>query len=498
MGNSNGSLSDYFKLFKSLPGLQGGLIWEWVDHGIRQTLPDGREYWAYGGDFGDTPNDANFVCDGLVWPDRTPHPALWEHKHLAGPVAVEAADLARGRIRIRNEQDFTTLGWLRGTWELAVDGRVRQRGALPRLDLPPGRERVLALPLARIPGPGDGEAFLNFRFHTDRATSWARRGHEIGWAQLAFPAPRARASARPRALPGPAIEVEDTPAGLVLRTGDLRLAFDRAEGSLASLQRGGVEFLQRGPRIQLWRGATDNDGIKLWGDQGQKVLGRWQKLGLDALGHRVEGFTWERNRDGSVAVTLRHGASGRGRWGDCRHVHRYTLRADGTLEADNDVRLGAADMTDLPRIGVRLDLAPGFESLAWFGRGPLENYPDRKASSMVGRYETTVTADYVPYVMPQEHGHRTDVRWLSLRSAAGRAITVTGAPLLQFNASHFTAEDLYAARHTTDLVPRAETVVYLDAGHRGLGTGSCGPDTRDEYRLLRRRYAWRYTLAATL
>jgi beta-galactosidase len=496
MGNSNGSLSDYFELFKSVPGLQGGLIWEWVDHGIRRALPDGREYWAYGGDFGDVPNDANFVCDGLVWPDRTPHPAMWEHRKLAQPVAVEAADLRRGRIRIRNEQDFRRLGWLRGTWELTEDGRTRQRGELPRLDLAPGASKVVTLPLDPSRLRTGGEVFLVVRFFTGEPTSWAPRGHEVAWDQLACPQRLPAAKPRRVAAPAPAVSLEESAERIVVRAGDLELAFDRAGGTLASLRRGGFEFLARGPLVQLWRGATDNDGVKLWPTQGWKVLGKWQALGLDKLAHRPEGMAWRRNRDGSLTVELRHGASGRDRWGDCRHRHAYTIRPDGTVVLDNEVRLGARDVTDLPRVGIRMDLVPGFDSLTWFGRGPWENYPDRKASALVGRHACTVAETYVPYIMPQEHGHRTDVRWLTLGDGGGRTLTVRGAPLVEFNATHLSAEDLYAARHTPDLVPRRETLLYLDGGHRGLGTASCGPDTLAKYRLPKRRYSWRVVLDA--
>jgi beta-galactosidase len=273
------------------------------------------------------------------------------------------------------------------------------------------------------------------------------------------------------------------------------MRFDRGIGNLASLRHADVEILARGPLVQLWRGATDNDGLKLWHDQGGRALGRWQDLGLHKLQHRAEGISWKMNRDGSASVEVRHAASGRDRWRDCSHRHCYTLHPGGALVVDNDVRLGTMEMTDLPRIGVRLDLQPGFESLAYFGRGPWENYADRKASALVGLFETTVQDTYVPYVMPQEHGHRTDVRWLRLADAQGRSITVGGDPCLEFNATHLTAEDLYAARHTTDLVPRPETILYLDCAHRGLGTGSCGPDTRPEYRLLRKRYSWRVRIS---
>jgi beta-galactosidase len=214
-------------------------------------------------------------------------------------------------------------------------------------------------------------------------------------------------------------------------------------------------------------------------------------------------FAWKKNPDGSVTVTLGHHATGRAVWTDCNHRHRYTLHLDGRLVVDNDVRFAGDDLVDIPRVGVRFDLVAGYERLAYFGRGPVENYSDRKTGSLVARYDTTVSAEYVDYVMPQEHGHHTEVRWLELaktnasggrRSDAGPALHITGSPTFEFNVSHFTAEDLYAARHTSDLKPRRETIVYLDAAHRGLGTASCGPEVLEEYQLRARRYQFRYTL----
>jgi beta-galactosidase len=162
----------------------------------------------------------------------------------------------------------------------------------------------------------------------------------------------------------------------------------------------------------------------------------------------------------------------------------------------HDVRLRAADLVDLPRIGVRLDLVAGYEQLAYFGRGPDENYVDRRAGTVTEVFETTVSDEYVDYVMPQEHGHHTEVRWLELAPTRGKLppVRIEGSPCLEFNASHFTAEDLYAAKHTTDLTPRAETILYLDAAHRGLGTASCGPDTAERYRIHGRRHRFVHTL----
>lgn len=523
MGNSNGSLSDYFQLFKSRAGIQGGFIWEWLDHGLRKKTADGREFFAYGGDFGDTPNDANFVCDGMVSADRVPHPAMWEFKHLAQPVSVVRVgpDLVSGRsgrarLRIRNDHDFVSLARLQGAWELLIDGVSAKSGKLPKLDLAPGASKDITLALGQL--PAGAEAHLNVTWTTAADTSFAKRGHETAWTQLALtPTPKVKPVAF--AKKSPPVLAEETVGGALLIAGDTAVTFDRATSTLSSLRVRGVELLARAPLVELNRAATDNDGIKLWSGQDGKALGRWQKLGLIAkpLQHQPGKFEWKANKDGSATVTLSHAASGRENWKDCTHTHRYTLHADGRLVVDNDIVFSGADVTDLPRAGVRLDLVAGYERLAYFGRGPVENYADRKTGSLVARYETTVTAEYVDYVMPQEHGHHTDVRWLELSAATPKALRasatpvaerrsrfdsarpslrITAASLLEFNATHFAAEDLYAAKHTTDLAPRAETIVYLDAAHRGLGTASCGPDTLDRYKVNANRYTFSYTLTA--
>jgi beta-galactosidase len=495
MGNSNGSLSDYFELFRTKPGIQGGFIWEWLDHGLRQKTADGREFFAYGGDFGDTPNDANFVCDGLVSADRIPHPAMWEFKHLAQPVAVEPVKNNPTRLRIRNDHDFTSLARLQGRWELLIDGVTTRRGQLPRLDLAPGASKDLTVTLGKL--PANREAHLNVIWTTAAATTYAKAGHEVAWTQLALTPPIVNHKSLIINKSAPVL-LEETVGGLLLRTGDTAATFDRATSTLSSLRVRGVELLARAPLVELNRAATDNDGIKLWSGQDWKPLGRWQKLGLidRPLQHQPAAFSHKINKDGSVTVTLAHAASGRENWKDCTHKHRYTLHADGRLEVSNDIVFGSSDLTDLPRAGVRLDLVVGYEHLAYFGRGPIENYADRKTGSLIARYETTVSAEYVDYVMPQEHGHHTDVRWIELSAVQRKspALRITATPLFGFNVSHYTAEDLYAAKHTTDLVPRAETIVYLDAAHRGLGTQSCGPDTLPRHQVSARRYTFTYTL----
>ena len=495
MGNSNGSLSDYFHLFKTKPGIQGGFIWEWLDHGIRQKTKDGREFFAYGGDFGDTPNDANFVCDGLVSADRVPHPAMWEFKHLAQPVSAELISFRQGtaKIRIQNDHDFLDLSHLQGTWELLLDGQSQATGALPIPRLSPGDSEILTVPLEKP--PTTQEAHLTLRFFTRKGSLYARKGHEVAWTQLRL------SKATPKnAKSAPSLRnvvAIDTPSGVTLRAGDVVAGFDRKTATLHSLKIRGHELLARGPLLQINRAATDNDGLKLWTGQDTKVLGKWQKLGLitHPLEHRPKSLTWQTNPDGSIFVTLQHAASGRKRWADFSHVHCYTLHSDGRLVISNEVRLGSKDLVDLPRIGLRMDLVPGYENLTFFGRGPHENYADRKAGSLLAIHHTKVSDTYVDYVMPQEHGHFTDVRWLSLRSSKeAPALHIAGALPFEFNASHFAPEDLYQAKHTTDLTPRSETILSIDAHHRGLGTNSCGPDTLDQYKISGEHFAFTLTI----
>jgi beta-galactosidase len=517
MGNSNGSLADYYRLFKTRAGIQGGFIWEWVDHGLRVKTADGREHFAYGGDFGDTPNDANFVCDGLVSADRIPHPACHEHHRLAQPVAVSLVkvgpDRRAGRsvvIRIRNEHDFTSLdaAGLRATWTLLADGQPVAEGVLPAAalkSLAPGASREVALALGALPAEAR-EFHLNVSFALARATAWAEAGHVIAAEQLTLPAPR---SANHKSsiinhkstTAAAAVRAEETLGGYLLSAPAARVeaSFDRATGTLVSLKRDGRETLVRGPLLQLWRAATDNDGVKLWSGQNDKPLGRWQKLGLDrGLEHRVAAFDIAAPaQDGSVTLTLAHQATTptRANWKDVLHTHRYTLHPDGRLVVENEIVL-AKDYADLPRVGLRLDLQPGFRRLAYFGRGPFENYGDRKTAADLGLYETTVAGEYVDYVMPQEHGHHTDTRWIELTTDAKKAalFAVEAETTLEFNATHFTAEDLFVAKHTTDLKARPETILYLDAAHRGLGTASCGPDALPHYRVPAGKHRLAFTL----
>ena len=492
MGNSNGSLSDYWAAFEKYPCLQGGFIWEWLDHGIPLQTADGRTYWAYGGDFGDTPHDANFICDGLVWPDRTPHPALYELKHLIQPVGVQYVDATAGRLRITSKHDFINLAWLRGTWELIIAGKPALIGDLPPLDIQPGDSLDVMLDLSAASEKA-GERFLNFRFFQGESTAWAGAHHEVGWVQLPLPV---IASKTPQALGDVhAVEYHEEAGRMVLRMADMQAVFDKGSGELVSFAASDVNLVESGLQFNAWRGATDNDGIKLMMElQFYKPIAHWLSLGLDKLVRRLQSIRVTETDEGLPAIEVVHQGSGRGQWDDFSHRQLYTLLPSGELRVENTVITGN-DANDLPRVGVTLNLPAGLENLTWYGRGPWENYSDRKAASMIGVYQSTVSDEYVPYVMPQEHGNKTDVRWLTLTDDSGHGVRIEAEGMLNFSASHFTANDLYTARHTTDLQPRPEVILNLDVAQRGLGTASCGPDTLEQYRLNAKEYQFAFRLS---
>jgi beta-galactosidase len=451
MGNSNGTLAEYWDAIESTPGLQGGFIWEWWDHGLVQTLPDGTRRWAYGGDFGESPHDGNFVADGMNWPDRTPKPAMWEARALNAPIAISIDD---DGLRVSNRQSFVDLGWLTATWELAVDGDQVVGGSLHLPAIDPGQSAVVALAgwPSNVPA---GEAFLTTRWRTARDQAWAPAGFEVVALQVAVRS--VAADGRPGAEADPSAEAP------VDETGNI------VDPRFAAL-----------PALSLWRAPTDNDRIG-------GMAAAWEALGLDRLDRRL----LELRRDGPRAtivdeLTTRTGVQ-------IRHERVVTALAGGAIRVDERVDL-PPELTDLPRLGTVLELQPGLEQLEWFGAGPHETYPDRKRSGLVGHWRSTVTDAATQYIRPQENGGRADVRWLALTGGDGRGFRIDLDWPAQVSATHYRAADLAAATHDVELVARPETIVHLDAAHRGLGTASCGPDTLPRYIPGPGTYRWTWTI----
>lgn len=454
MGNSNGTLAEYWEAIESTPGLQGGFIWEWWDHGLVQDLPDGRKRWAYGGDFGDTPNDGNFCLDGLVWPDRRPKPALWEHKQLAAPVraTATAAGLREGRVKVQNWGEVRDLGWLRARYEISVGGDVIAQGEVKLPRLKPSQRGELQIPAAARAKAGGRDAWLTLRFKTAADQAWSPAGFDVCWAQ--FPL-----------------------------DGDARPKQEPATGSVPVVDAAGLlrhDLLAAPPTLSLWRAPTDNDRIG-----GAAAL--WSEAGLDRLERRLVSI----ERRGATVLVKSEYRTPAG------HVvrHRQSLRgvADGGIAIEERAEI-PRELRDLARVGTALEFKPGLEQFEWFGSGPIETYPDRHRGGAIGLWRSTVAEQYVPYVRPQENGGHADVRWLCFHNGAGKGLRLDLDRPRQVSATHFRAADLASATHDVDLVPRPETIVHLDAAHRGLGTASCGPDTLPPYIVGPGSYRWSWSL----
>ena len=476
MGNSNGTLAEYWDAIESTPGLQGGFIWEWWDHGLLQDLPDGRRRWAYGGDFGEQPHDGNFVADGMVWPDRRPKPAMWEHRRLAAPVRIagEGTDLADGRIELSNHQHFRDLGWLRTTYELTVDGEAIAGESFRLPSIGPGERALVDLPGWVAPGGAGeaGEAWLTVRITTAGAEAWAPAGFEVCAVQL------------------PVGSAHGVAAGIVGGETAARDATTARDAATAAPPAGAIELdaegrlvdprLAAAPALILWRAPTDNDRIG-------GMAARWTAVGVDRLTRRLTGI----ERDGATTIVRSEVTTAAGLV--VPHEVRYTPLADGGIAVAETAEI-PAELDDLARVGTVLEAVPDLETLDWFGTGPHETYPDRRRSGLVGRWTSSVTDQLVPYIRPQENGGHADVRWLRLSDATGSGLRIDLDRPRQVSVTHVRVADLAAATHDVDVVPCQETVVILDAAHRGLGTASCGPDTLPEYVLHPGVYRWGWTL----
>jgi beta-galactosidase len=456
MGNSNGNLADYWQAIESTPGLQGGFIWELFDHGLTQRLPDGTVRWAYGGDFGDEPNDGTFCCDGLAFPDRTPKPAMYEHLALAAPVAValESCDLADAavEVRVRNRQDFRDLTWLSAEWIVAVDGAPSRRGPAVLPALPPDATATLAVPDGLVADlPAEGEVWLTLRV--------TAAGADVATPSLCLRADERNLVSRLGVGPDPQSEVQLDDEGLLVHP-----------------------LLTVPPRLTLWRAPTDND-------RAGGIAERWDAQGLAALERRLLGI----ERDGVRTVVRADYVAAGG--SVVRHEQLLTPLAtpEGPVLLVEESAVVPEQLSDLPRVGTVFETVAGFDGLEWFGRGPYETYPDRCTAGWVGEFAMSVADAFTPYIRPQESGGRHGVRRFTLSGPAGELAVLLDRPS-QVSVARFRAEDLDAATHHGELVPRPGVVVHLDAAHRGLGTASCGPDTLPPYLLGPGTYRWAWTL----
>jgi 3-dehydroquinate dehydratase type II len=488
MGNSTGNLKEYWEAIDTHPRLQGGFIWDWVDQGIRQVTEDGEAWFAYGGDFGDEPNDGNFCINGLVFPDRDVQPGLWEYKKILEPVRVQAVDLAAGEVKITNRYQFVDLSRLDIAWSIVADGEELQAGSLPRLRIGPNQSQVVVVSFEVPDLQAATDYWLFLSFTLAEATLWAEAGHEVAWAQLKLPFDTPQAIALQTGTMSP-VEIHESEECVTVRSSRFSLSLNKATGALAPIEYEGQAVTVSGPGLTVWRAPTDNDeGLR------ERTADCWREAGLDRLRHQVRDVGVRRITPHVVGITAALRAAPPNGPTSIDYEIAYTVFGSGDIFIDTHVRPGA-DLPPLPRMGLQVTLPGGLETVTWYGRGPHESYVDRKDSAAVGLYSGAVDEQYVQYVTPQENGNKTDVRWVALADPQGRGLlAVAEGDLLEVSAHHYTTEDLTTARHTVELTRRADITLNLDHRQSGLGGASCGPGTLPQYLLEPQEMAWRVRL----
>ncbi|MDX9973532.1 MAG: glycoside hydrolase family 2 TIM barrel-domain containing protein [FCB group bacterium] len=480
MGNSVGNLQDYWDLIESYPNLWGGCIWDWVDQALYKKADDGTVFSAYGGDFGDTPNDGVFCCDGLVQCDRTPNPHLHEVKKVYQRMKVTPVDAPAGKVLVRNKYDFASTGFLQGSWQLTLDGAVVEHGDLPPLDIAPGDEEEVTIPFHKPDAQPGSEVFLKVSFALANDALWAKAGHVVAWDQLEVPFE----ASTPQAIEAlPAITVGESEGGIAVESEGVRVIIGKRSGLIESLCIDGRELIAAPLTPNFWRAPIDNDvGCEL-----PLRAKAWRRAGQD---REVKSVTVRCLSPEKAEVCVEAALID----GQASLRQTYTVYGSGDIVLESRLEADPS-LSEIPLIGLQGTLTGAYNTLTWYGRGPYETYWDRKTGGAIGLHSGSVEKQVHRYVRPQETGNKTDVRWMALTDAEGAGLLAVGLPLLECSAWPFTQEDLEGATHDY-LLPRRDTVT-LNLNYRQMGVGgdtSWGKRTHEEYTLPAGTYEWRLRL----
>ena len=540
MGNSSGNLWDQWKAIYKYPNLQGGFIWDWVDQGILEKDKNGREYYTYGGDYGvNAPSDGNFLCNGIVNPDRTPHPAMAEVKYAHQNIGFEAIDLANGLFRVTNRFYFTNLKKYMVHYSVTANNKVVRSGKVS-LDIEPQASKEFTVPVGNLKPQAGTEYFVNFNVTTVEKEPLIPIGHEIACDQFRLPIENPKKTFK---TSGPKLTVSTNGDNLSASSSKVNFVFNRKTGIVTSYKVDGTEYFSEGFGIQpnFWRAPTDND----YGNGMPKRLQVWKEssknFNVTDATVTMDGNNAEVNVNyllpagnlyivnytiypsGAVNVAARFTSTDM----DAAQTEVSEATRTATFTPGRDAARKEASKLNVPRIGVRFRLPASMNQVEYFGRGPAENYLDRNAGSMVGLYKSTAEELYFPYVRPQENGHHTDTRWVSL-STGKKGLLIQADNTIGFNAlrnsiedfddeeatglprqwSNFTPEqvanhDEAAAKnvlrrqhHINDITPRDFVEVCVDLKQQGVaGYDSWGSRPEPAYTLpANREYNWGFTL----
>ena len=487
MGNSMGNVREMFDLYEKYPCLTGEFIWDFKDQGLLTKSSNGKQYWAYGGDFGDNPNDGNFCINGLVHPDLSYTAKTYNTKKIYQPLEWHAVSGKTGVFRMKNKLAFLPSTTYDVSYSVMdEEGNVLGTGTISD-DVAAGATKDITIDLSTLNSQlsTDKEAFVYFCAKQRENTAWADAGYVV--AEEKLPVKTATKPMKDLTFANDdVLTVQETSASVTVTGANFTATFSKRKGTLTGYTYDGVQMVSKLLQLSAFRLPTDNDGSK---------KASWDEMGLCSLSSSGKGTTVTKADDGKT-VTI----SMKSLYGSGSNTFNVSLDfivcADGTIMTNSFIRpqnTGAI----LPKLGFKLEMPEGMEQLEWFGRGPWDSYRDRKEACLPAIYKSTVTDQYEEYILPQEHGTKQEVRWMSVTDSEGRGLLFTAPDQMAASAVHFRPEDNYTdkdtrKKHTYEFVSCANTVVNLDAATRGLGNNSCGPDVMEKYELKAANTAFRF------
>ncbi|TCN53161.1 DUF4981 domain-containing protein [Flavobacterium circumlabens] len=485
MGNSSGNFQEYWDIIRASKNMQGGFIWDWVDQGFETTDEAGRKYWAYGGDMGSQNylNDENFCHNGLVYPDRTPHPGAFEVKKVYQDILFNAVDIKNGVIEIVNDFGFTNLSKYNFNYEILENGKVIKEGTI-NVVLEPKTKKKFKLDLPKLESKEGTEYVLNVFAYTKTGSELLPQHFEIAKEQ--FVIEDSNYFAKQEKVN--ASKIQEEKEQFVLTSDNVVIKISKSTGLISFYSLKGEEYFKQYPEPNFWRAPTDND----IGNKMQIRTNVWRTAGKNTTLENIQ-LTEENGKKYVIAkLKLNDVASD--------YAIRYSLGNDGALEIQASYKKGSNPLPELPRFGMIFTLKNTLENLDYYGRGPLENYPDRKTAAFKGIYNSKVADQYVPYTRPQENGYKTDIRWFKLSSNTGNGLEIKGLqPLGMSTLNNYPADfDGGISKkniHSSDITPRNEVVVCVDLTQRGLGgDNSWGLPPHEQYVLTQSEYSYGFVI----
>lgn len=474
MGNGPGNLKDYQDLVYAHDKLQGGFVWEWFDHGIESFTESGEKYYRYGGDFGDDPSNKDFCIDGLIMPDRTPSPGLYEYKKVIEPITTTAVDIEKGIINLLSRYDFANLDRFNLVYKVMEDDVILQTGfmAVPSIAARANKDVTLPYDLSAIKVKPGAHYYVNISYQLREDTSYAASGHELATAQFELPLYKEGITVKPEGI----LTVEKEHTTLHVKGANFSLDFNLVNGNLMNIVRDGMQVLSKGPRLTLWRAPISND---------MEIIDKLKKVYFLHLEHEVVMNIDYHMEDNILKVEVDTINSTTNSAWHFKTKYVYTVCPSGDIlidvEGTPSGRINLApDM--LPRIGVSMHLDKSMEHVRYFGMGPGENYADSKEAAQMGLYTNTVDGLFTNYVIPQENGNHMGCKWVSMTNDRGMGLLASTEGDFNFSASWYEDKDLDDAKHTCDLVKRDYIVFNVDYKQNALGTNSCGQWQLDKYR----------------